>query len=58
MAATADFMVSRIVPISPLLLLVDHFGPIRENIKSPVAATGIEKPPSPLKLVNSKNSKQ
>ena len=43
MAATIDFMVSRIGLIALLLLLVDHFEPICDNIKSTVAATGIEK---------------
>ena len=39
-----NFMVSRIGPISTLLLLlVGHFVPSRENIKSNVAATEIEK---------------
>ena len=42
-AATVDFMVSRISPFSPLLLLVDHFGPIRDTIRSTVAATEIGK---------------
>ena len=36
-------MVSRIVLIKPLLLLVDHFGPICVTIKSTVEATGIKK---------------
>ena len=36
-------MVSRIGSIPPLLLLVEHFGPIRDTNKSTVAATGIEK---------------
>ena len=31
-AATVDFMVSRIGHITLLLLLVDHFGPIRDAI--------------------------
>ena len=38
-----DFMVPRIGPITPLLLLVDHFGPIRDTMESTVAAKGIEK---------------
>ena len=36
-------MVSWIVLIKPLLLLVDHFGPICVTIKLTVEATGIEK---------------
>ena len=36
--ATIDFIVSRIGPITPLLLLLDHFGPIRDTIKSTVTA--------------------
>jgi len=32
--ATIDFIVSRIGPIVPSLLLEDHFGPIRDAIKS------------------------
>ena len=39
-AATLDFMLSRIGPISPILLQVDHFGPINNIIES---ATGIKK---------------
>ena len=35
------FMVSRTGPITPLLLLVDHFGPISDTFKSPVSATWI-----------------
>ena len=35
-------MMARIGPIATYLLLVDHFGPIRDTIKSMVAATGIE----------------
>ena len=31
MVATIDLMLSRIGPIGPLLLLVDHFGPIRDT---------------------------
>ena len=30
-------------PIAPLLLLVDHIGPIRDNIKSTVSAMEVEK---------------
>ena len=41
-AATFDFMTSRIGPVAKLLLLVDHFGPICVTIKSTVAATGNE----------------
>ena len=36
-------MVSRIGPDAPLLLQVDHLGPIHDTIKSIVAAAGIEK---------------
>ena len=43
MAATVDFMVSRIGPIAPLLLLVAHYGPICDTIKSTVTAKGIKK---------------
>ena len=35
-------MVSRIGLVGPLVLLVDLVGPIRDTIKSIVAATGIE----------------
>ena len=42
-AATVDFMVSRICPIAPLLLLLDHYGPIRDTIKSTVSATRSKK---------------
>ena len=42
-AATVNFKVSRIGPIAPLLILVGHFGLIRDTIKSTVAATGTEK---------------
>ena len=35
-------MESRTGQIAPLLLLVEHFGPIRDAIKSAVAATGIK----------------
>jgi len=42
-AVKVDYMVPRIVPIAPLLLLVDNFRPIRVNIKSTVAITLIEK---------------
>ena len=35
-------MVSRVGPIVTLLLLVDHFGPIRGTIKSTEAVTGTE----------------
>ena len=38
-----DFMVSQIGPNAPYLLLTDHFEPIRDTLKSTVAATGIEK---------------
>ena len=38
-----DIMVSRIGPPAPLLLLVDHFGPICDSIEPTVAVTGIEK---------------
>ena len=38
----ADFMVPRIGPIEPLLLLVDHFGLFRDTIKSTIAAIKIE----------------
>ena len=38
-AAIVDFMVSRIGTIAPCPLHVDHFGPIRDTIKSVVAAT-------------------
>ena len=34
MAATVDLLVSRIGPNVPLLLLFDHFGPIRNTINS------------------------
>ena len=34
MATTVVRMVSRIGPNAPILLLVDHFGPIRDTIKS------------------------
>ena len=40
---TIDSIVSRIGPIAPSLLLVDNFEPIRNTIKSSLAATGIEK---------------
>ena len=40
-AAKVDLMVTWIGPITPLLLLVDHFGPIRDTVESSVAATGI-----------------
>ena len=43
MAATVSFMVSRIGPVAPLLLLLDHFGPIRDIIKLTVATTVIVK---------------
>ena len=43
MAATVDFMVPRIDPIAPLLLLVDHFGPTFDTITPTVGAKGIEK---------------
>ena len=42
-AATVDFVVSLIVPIAPLLLLVNQFGTIRDIIRSTVAATGMKK---------------
>ena len=42
MAATLDFIVSRIGPIAPLLLLVDHFETIQDTIKSTLVATEIE----------------
>ena len=35
MDATVGFMVSRIGPIAPSPLLVDHFGPIRDTISRP-----------------------
>jgi len=38
-----DFMVSQIGPNAPYLLLTDHFEPIRDTIKSTVAARGVEK---------------
>ena len=38
---TVEFMVQRVGPIIPLLLLVNRFGPIRGTIKSTVVATGI-----------------
>ena len=41
MAATVDIIGSRIGPITPLL--VEHYGPIRETIKSTVAVTGTKK---------------
>ena len=53
--AIVNFMVSRIDPIAPLLLLIiqlryfnsmllmDHFGPIRDILKSSVVVTRIEK---------------
>ena len=41
--ATIDLMVSRIGPIALLMLLVNHFKPIRYTIPSTVAATGNEK---------------
>ena len=41
MADTVDFMVSRIGSIEPFQLLVDHFGPICDIMKSTVAVTGI-----------------
>ena len=50
MAATVKFMLSRIGPITSLLLLMDNFGPIRVTIKSTVAATEIEKKKTTLKL--------
>ena len=34
MTVTVDFIVSQIGPIAPILLLVDHFEPIRDTIKS------------------------
>ena len=39
--ATVDFIVSQIGPIATLL--VNHFVPFRDTIKSIKAATGIEK---------------
>ena len=42
-AATLDFVVSKIGTIAPLLLLLDHFGAIRNTIKLTVATAGIEK---------------
>ena len=36
------FMVQRIGLVETLLLLLDHFGTIRDTIRSKVAATGIE----------------
>ena len=42
-AATVDLMVSRIGIIAPLLIVLDHFGPIRTTLKSHVAVTGIKK---------------
>ena len=43
MAATVGFMVSWIGPtIATLLLLVDHFGPVRETFVSTVMAIVIE----------------
>ena len=41
-AAAVDFMGLRISPIVSLLLLAGHFGPIRDAIKSAIAATGIK----------------
>ena len=43
MAATVDLMVSRIGAIAPFLLILDHFGPIRDTIKAIVAITGTQK---------------
>ena len=40
-AALIDFMVSQIGPIALLLLLVDHFGPIRDTIESTVVDKGL-----------------
>ena len=37
-----EFMVSRIGPIVPLLLLVNYFGPICDTIKSTLADTGMK----------------
>ena len=39
MAATVDFIVSRIGPIAPLLLLAAYFGPISDTNKLTVAQT-------------------
>ena len=41
--ASVNFMVSRNGQIATLLLLVNHFGPIRDIIKSTVALTGEKK---------------
>ena len=38
-----SFIGSQLGPIAPILLVVNHFVPIRETIISIVAATGIEK---------------
>ena len=42
-AATDDFMLSLFGPSATLLLIFDHYGPIRATFKSTVAATRIEK---------------
>ena len=44
-----DLMVSRIGQIALLLLLLEHFGPIRDTITSTVAAAGIVKVKKTLK---------
>ena len=41
-AATVNFMVSRIGLKAPLLLLLDNFGPIHDTLKSTVAVEGME----------------
>ena len=50
MAATVDFTVSRIGPIVEILLLLDRFVPIRDNMISVVAATGVKIIETRLKL--------
>ena len=49
-AAMIDFIMAMLGQITPILLLVDHFGPICDTIKSTVTATGIWKKLSTLKV--------
>ena len=43
MAATVQYLVSRIGPILPVSLRVDHFKQIRGTVNSTLAATGLKK---------------